>query len=121
MALTVSIRRRNVIGNRRETIADVTFDNSYPAGGESLTAADLGLAVLDHVEAPVSTGGYVTAYDYANSKLLALQQTDPADAGGADVPLTEVSSVALDGPPGSGFDVKCLPGQTFGTEENWYA
>lgn len=41
MALTVSIVKRNVVGNQREAIADVTFDSSYPTGGESFTPNDV--------------------------------------------------------------------------------
>lgn len=34
-------------GNRRVTVALVTFDNSYPTGGEVVTAAALGLNQID--------------------------------------------------------------------------
>jgi len=36
-----------IVGSQRETITNVTFDNSYQAGGEPLTVAQLGLSVLD--------------------------------------------------------------------------
>ena len=45
MAVSVSVVDRQDVGNRERIIADVTFDNSYPWGGEPLTAAGLGFRV----------------------------------------------------------------------------
>lgn len=73
-------------GNRRAVEATIAFDSSYPTGGESLTAANLGLGVVTHVDVQ-SKGGYVFAYDYTNSKVLAYVEEDTA-AGG---PLPEVA------------------------------
>jgi hypothetical protein len=42
MGLTVTPVKVFVNGDRKEAFYDVTFDSSYPTGGESLTAADLG-------------------------------------------------------------------------------
>lgn len=36
-----------VVGAQRETITNVTFDNSYASGGEPLAVSALGLNVLD--------------------------------------------------------------------------
>lgn len=61
MTLTVSKVRSQDIGNGERVVADVTFDNSYPHGGEPLTAADLGFRVgskLDQVDVP-NKGNYV--------------------------------------------------------------
>lgn len=64
-----------VPGAGRITVTDVTFDASYPTGGEPLTAADLGLAVVDFGIATVKVAGTgsvtAVAYDVANAKLLA--------------------------------------------------
>ncbi len=49
MALTVSRVTRSTFGNKRIVIADVTFDSSYPTGGESLTASDVGLRKIEAV------------------------------------------------------------------------
>ncbi|MFN3652610.1 MAG: hypothetical protein ACK47B_23785 [Armatimonadota bacterium] len=88
MALTIAIRKRTSRGNRKSVIADITFDNSYPTGGESLTAADLGMNTLDHVT-PGAATGYVAHYDHANSKLI-------ASAGNAQVAnTTDLSAVTV--------------------------
>lgn len=91
MALTIDSFTRTVFGNKRAVICNVDFDDSYPTGGESLTPTNLGLRKIDWLEAQ-PTGGYVFQYDYTNQKLLAYQQTDPADTGGADVPLAQAGS-----------------------------
>ena len=64
-----------VFGDRRVTQTDVVFDSSYPTGGESLTASDLGLTYVDFAIAKVKvngTGSVVNVtYDIANKKLIA--------------------------------------------------
>ena len=80
--LTVAIQKRSVFGNKRVRVVDVDFDSSYPTGGESLTAADLGLSVVDIV-IPSPKSGYVFEYDYTNSKLKAYWADYDAGADGA--------------------------------------
>lgn len=65
-----------------DVVKGITFDSSYPTGGESLTAAMLGLAsVLFAVVTP--SGGYAFEYDYTNSKVIAYR------GGAASVVLAE--------------------------------
>jgi hypothetical protein len=68
MALGITMRGHNVVGNRRQTIATIAFDSSYPTGGEPLTARNIGLGIVDSVEIP-SAAGYLFEYDYTNSKV----------------------------------------------------
>lgn len=87
MVLTLSKVRSTIIGNMRLKIYDVTFDNSYPTGGESLTPADLG---LNHIEAIIAEGGaYNFGYDYTNEKLKAFYGNNDAASDG---PLVEVAN-----------------------------
>jgi hypothetical protein len=89
MALTFVDDARSVIRNKRMVIATVTFDNSYPTGGESFTANDLGLASLDFVSA-TTDGSYAVTWDKTNSKLKAFV------AAGTEVPnATNISTVAV--------------------------
>lgn len=90
MALTLTLIRQTVVGPLRVRVHDVDFDDSYPTGGEALTAADLGVNEV-YAVIPESKAGYVAHYDRANEKLLVYQSVDPADAGGADTPLVEVA------------------------------
>lgn len=70
----------------KSVIKTITFDNSYPAGGETLTAGDLGLSTLLYIDASPDDG-YVVAYDYGTGKLKAY-----GSDSGADGPLIEPSS-----------------------------
>jgi hypothetical protein len=85
MALTISNQKVFVVGDRKESHADVTFDSSYPTGGESLTAADLGFdGELNYVSGGVAvksdgTLAVLVAYDYANSKLQAFKSNTAAN------------------------------------------
>jgi hypothetical protein len=78
MALTLSPVTRTNFGDKRVRIYDVTFDSSYPTGGESLTPADVGLKAIYTVEGSQARNadGSLThsiIYDHANKKLLAHQ------------------------------------------------
>jgi hypothetical protein len=63
MAATVSVTfGPEVPGNRKVIHGTVTFDSSYPTGGEAISLADLGLGRLDWLET-ISTDGYLPAWD----------------------------------------------------------
>lgn len=92
MALTVTpVTQRQSIGNYFEKIVDVTFDSSYPTGGEALTAATLGFASILSVTADPIAGTTVrtAVYDRANSKLLAY---DPD--GGQIADTTDIATIS---------------------------
>jgi hypothetical protein len=59
-----------VIGDLKYKVIEITFDSSYPTGGESLSASDIGFdqIVLAQIE---PTDGMSFAYDYTNSKVKA--------------------------------------------------
>lgn len=76
MAVTVTKDKVFVVGDRKRVEATVLFDNSYPTGGESLTAADLGLELEVNAVLPgaVTTNNAASTdkravYDHVNSKL----------------------------------------------------
>jgi hypothetical protein len=76
VALTITPVKTFAAGGCRTVIADVAFDNSYPTGGESLTAIDLGLTLeLYSVSAAPATTGHACPYDRTNSKLMAFNGT----------------------------------------------
>lgn len=55
--------------NLKLALRNITFDSSYPTGGEAVTAANFGLtSILAMICLP--TGGYVASFDAANSKIL---------------------------------------------------
>ena len=70
MSLGIAIKGHNIVGNIRQTVATIDFDSIYPTGGESLTARDLALGVVDNLQV-FPKNGYMFEYDYTNSKLKA--------------------------------------------------
>ena len=51
------------------TIKRILFDDSYPTGGESVTAGDLGFTAIHMVVCDTESSGYVAQYDYSNEKI----------------------------------------------------
>jgi len=89
MALAVVQKRYLDLGNSKGVIVGITFDSSYPTGGEDLTAAQLGLSQVDAlIEAGVGSAGY--NFRFVSGKLLAYNgTTEIANA-------TNLSTVAPD-------------------------
>ena len=84
----------HVSGNKKIRYRTVTFDDSYPTAGESLTAANVGLKKIAHVtisglKNSGGTLGWMAAYDYTNSKILVYTAAAVAGSGTA---LAEVAS-----------------------------
>jgi len=50
MALTVAVGEHYNVGNKTGVRGTIGFDSAYPAGGETLAATDIGLAVIDSIE-----------------------------------------------------------------------
>lgn len=75
MALTVTVDRRTREGNREVTYGTITFDDSYPTGGEAITAANVGLGTIEQLVVHPSSTGHVFPYDYSAAKVLAFNGT----------------------------------------------
>ena len=80
-----------IVGDQKRTVTDVTFDSSYPTGGEAVTADNLGLRVIDTASCNdvTATGGLVNVanatFDLTNSKILLFDETPAEVANAADV------------------------------------
>ena len=82
MALTITVSRRHTAGQQHIVSGTIAFDSSYPTGGESFTAANLGLRTVDlMLFSP--TSGFTFEYDYTNSKVLVYTQGVAHGAAGA--------------------------------------
>lgn len=95
MAVSVSDVTPNLAG-KRLSLAKITFDSSYPSGGEAVTAADFGLTYLENVVPLGAPDGFSFEYDVANSKLLAYWVDTSVD-GAAQAQVantTDLSAVA---------------------------
>jgi len=97
--MLVTMKKRFKFGNGYGVVADVTFDSSYPAGGEAVTAQQFGLQTLDFV-LPSTAAGYMFEFDHDNKKLKALYPraaiTDTLSAS-VDAGATQVTSTAANG------------------------
>lgn len=72
MALTVNITYRDRDGQSHRSYADITFDSSYPTGGEALALTTLGLARhLREIRFSEVSAGYQLEYDRTNEKVKA--------------------------------------------------
>lgn len=76
MAVIIRLLKRSKNLTLHQNIAEITFDNSYPTGGEPVTAAQLGVRSIDMVMLS-NGGGYLAEYDYTNNKIKVLTPTAP--------------------------------------------
>jgi len=90
MAASVAITfGPEVPGSRKEVRGVVTFDSSYPTGGEAVSLADLGLNRLDWLDV-TTVNGNVPAWDGSTSApKIKLYWVDTTTDG---APLAEVPS-----------------------------
>lgn len=97
MPASVSIQYGpEVPGNRKTTIAQVTFDSSYATGGEAITVSSLGLDRLDYLLVDAGAG-YLARWDGSKTtpKILLYRQT-AATGALAEVPsTTDVSTIVV--------------------------
>src|SRR3990172_4286733 len=103
MALTFTRRGPTpytIVGDERRTVTDVTFDTSYPTGGEAVTAAELGLHKIhtgtccDLTATGAAVNVASATFDHATSKILLYDETPAQVASTADVATTVVRVVA---------------------------
>lgn len=99
MALTVVLNRPSVIGDKRMVTGTITFDSTYPAGGEALTAATLGLGVVEHFAAQPAMNStplaLVLSYNRTTSKILAFESAGDGDAMDENN-TTDISAYSFD-------------------------
>jgi hypothetical protein len=89
MALTTAVTGRNVVGAQRMNVVTVTFDNSYPTGGEAFSAVDAGLLRIDAI-VPTQCPGQWIEYSSGNLVLYdaaGAEETDASDQSGVSATL----------------------------------
>lgn len=86
-----------VMGDRRVCWGTITFDSSYPTGGEAVAAADFGFdQQLDHVMIDPPTGGNrIVTYDRANKKLMLFTAVGTEAANASDQSSIVVPFLAI--------------------------
>jgi hypothetical protein len=92
VALNVTrISPESQAGLMRECVFSVDFDNSYTTGGKAIDFSGYYFHEIYSVQVSPKSG-YLFSYDPVNKKIIVYRQTNPAAAGGADVPLVEVAN-----------------------------
>ena len=93
MALTVAVTERSQSGNKIVNRGTIAFDASYPTGGESLTANQLGLRVVESINFEVEVG-HVLEYDYSNATVKVFFADYDAGADGALIEFTSTGDLS---------------------------
>jgi hypothetical protein len=98
MAPTVSITQRSRLGdNMNVALVDFTFDDSYPAGGEVLTANQLGMGTVFAVVPLGSPGGATYEYVASTGALMAYYADYSTTTDGLLIEVAVGDTAILDG------------------------
>lgn len=93
MAITISANPPDLVGKQRQVTGAITFDASYPTGGEALTPAQLGLTTLTDLRVQpglgASTTAYVPVWNRSTSAPIVLAFL--SENSGSDGPLIQVT------------------------------
>lgn len=82
--------KANSLGGYKIVVADLTFDDTYAAGGIPIAASDFGLTALEgllFMGDQTIAGAYLYAWDVSAGKIKAYNSSgsgDPFDESGAD-------------------------------------
>ena len=95
MALTFTEDHRGVVGAQRTWRGKVTFDASYPTGGEAITAANFGFTQeVTTVQVIANRGTETAQWDKANAKLMVHTADGTEATNGSDQAAVTVTVVA---------------------------
>lgn len=95
MAVSVSVNRTDTVGRyTKYTTGTITFDSSYPTGGEALLPADVGLSSKVEFITVSNASGYTFEYDYANNKVKAYWPTTDSTAPNVAKQVTNGTSLS---------------------------
>lgn len=99
MGITVSIDDHRWVGNQRVVTADVTFDDSYTNGGETLAAGDLNLGSIENVfiESGLTSSGLPVEWDDDSGVLVVYDASHTEQSAGAAAVDGEVVRVSVRG------------------------
>lgn len=87
MSLSFSNEEQQSLGSVRGVTGIITFDSSYPTGGEPFVASDIGLGEILSIGINQGEDGYVFHWDRANDTIIVYE------SAGANAPLTEVANL----------------------------
>jgi len=105
MALTLTKVQHRIGLNSRIHVYDVTFDSSYPTGGEAVAASDFKLDSIDAIfptfSGATAANGRIVTFDPTNSKLLVWTGVATEAANASDQSAVTARVIVV-GPRGGG-------------------
>ena len=93
MAITTTVTGKELVGRKRLVYGTITFDDSYPAGGEAFSASNIGLAVIDRL-AIDPQDGFVFEWDATNNKVIVRESGTASAALDEQDAATDLSAVS---------------------------
>lgn len=99
MAVSVTVNDRDVWGKHHVRWATITFDSSYPTGGEAVTAANFELSELKNVLVtnPSIDDAAITSaiWDATNSKIIVIDEAGLQEGNTTDLSSTTLKVIAI--------------------------
>lgn len=89
MAVTVTVDNTELVGRKRQKRGTITFDSSYPTGGEAVTPADFGLVAITDMQFE-GDDGYVLRWDRSTTSPKVMAYWVDTTTDGA--PMAEVAN-----------------------------
>lgn len=99
MAVAVTIDDRDVWGSHQVRWVTLTFDSSYPTGGEAVTAADFQLAEIKNLipGAPSIDDEALNSalWDATNSKIIVVDAAGAQEGNTTDLSATTLQAIVI--------------------------
>lgn len=96
MALSTTITRTGIMGDQRSVFGTITFDSSYPTGGEAFDKASIGLVRLDWLSFNQGEDGFVFHWDATNAKIIVYESGTASAALDEQDNATDLSAVVVE-------------------------
>lgn len=96
MAISTTVTETSLEGRNRVVYGLITFDSSYPTGGEAFTKSNIGLTKLKWLDFNQGEDGRVFHYDYSAEKILVYESGTASAALDEEDASTDLSGVVVE-------------------------
>jgi hypothetical protein len=100
MALTIAFKPSTdkaprVPGSRRRAVVGITFDSSYPTGGETVLASDIGLVSIDAAIVGLTSTGKPVYWTGSKLKVFSAIGTEVSDTTDLSAEVVTVEFIGI--------------------------